>query len=85
MRWQKGYTEEQKKRILKIFAKSNPDITKSDVIKATGWDRKTIDRYFKEMLKDGVIVQNRPPYGKYIFYRLKKRKNLKFKLYKLKK
>lgn len=84
MRWTKEYAESQKKIILEVMRKSNLDIAKVDVIKATGWNRKTVDRYMEHLIKDGKITKNRNYGGKLILYRLTKRKNLKLRLYKVK-
>ena len=84
MRWSKSYSEEQKKKVLKALEKSNLDIAKVDVIKATGWNRKTVDRYLNQLIKEGKVTRNRNYGGKLILYRPTKRKSLKLKLYKLK-
>lgn len=84
LRLTKEEDERRQKIVLKIFEKSSPLLTLGDIKKSTGWDQRTIRNYLDELLEDKKIaIYNQ--YSTTVLYRLTKRKDLKFKLYKLKK
>ena len=84
LRLTKEQDEKRKKLVLKIFQKSGPLIAQTDIVEATGWHKKTVGKYLNKLVKEKKIAVYKT-YSTLVLYRLAKRKDLKFKLYKLKK